>query len=86
MESFTPKTKFGSYFELFHSDLNVSGINISLFNIDIYGFLLLGFVSFAEGILKSSSQTFTEIFEFLNSIVTINEIEYFIESSHVDIF
>ncbi len=85
LERLSPKTELGGHLELLHSYLDVTGIHVGLLNIDVDGFLLLILVTLAECSLQPSPQTLTEALELLDSVVSINEVEYLAESSHVDI-
>lgn len=70
---------------MLHSYLDVTGIHVGLLDIDVDGLLLFVLITLAECSLQPSSQTLTEALELLHSVVSINEVEYLAESSHVDI-
>ena len=70
---------------MLHSYLDVTGIHVGLLNIDVDGLLLFVLITLAECSLQPSPQTLTEALELLDSVVSINEVEYLAEGSHVDI-
>ena len=85
LERLSPEPELGGHLELLHSYLDVTGIHVGLLNIDVDGLLLFVLITLAECSLQPSSQTLAEALELLHSVISINEVEYLAESSHVDI-
>ena len=85
LERLSPEPELGGHLELLHSYLDVTGIHVGLLNIDVDGLLLFILITLTECSLQPSPQTLAKALELLHSVVSINEVEYLAESSHVDI-